>query len=72
MTLGGPVVRGNPLALFLIFFGLTTALAGAMYGAYRWYAETAGLQYVVLAGLSAIGFMLSLLVVARILYKAAA
>ncbi len=65
-------LRGNVPVLFLLFFGLTTFLGGAMYEAYNLYAGSAGSSVYGLAAIgAALGFAFSLLVTARILYKAA-
>ena len=65
-------VRGNLPLLFLLFFALTTLLAGITYEAYRTYASSGSLGYGLVALSSGIGFAFSLAIVARILYKVAA
>ena len=66
-------VRGNLPVLFLLFFGATTLLAGAMYLSYQVYTTSAGAPaYALATAGSVIGFASSLVITARILYKAAA
>lgn len=66
-------LRGNIPLLFLLFFGTTTVLAGGMYEAYQLYVSSSGGgTYGALVVATAIGFVFSLLVAARIVYKAAA
>ena len=71
--MGVVTVRGNMPVLFLLFFSATTLLAGAMYLTYQLYAASAGATvYGLATAASAIGFVFSLMITARILYKAAA
>lgn len=67
-----PRVRGNFPVLFLLFFAVATALAGATYQAFEMYTASAGsLAYALVAAATGAGFAFSMMVVARILYKAA-
>ncbi len=68
----GVSLRGNAPALFLLFFAATTLLGGAMYQAYQTYSSTGSPAFGLAAAASAVGFVFSLLIVSRILYKAAA
>ena len=64
-------IRGNLPVLFLLFFGLTTLLGGAMARAYDAYVGEGGtLGYGLVTAASAAGFAFSLAIVARIVYKA--
>lgn len=72
-SLGPFRLRGNIPLLFLLFFGTTTVLAGGMYEAYQLYVSSSGAgTYAALVGATAFGFVFSLLISARIMYKAAA
>ncbi len=70
--MGRPSVRGNVPLLFLLFFGLATLLAGFAYEASQAYASTGALPFGLVAFATGAGFVFSLIVVARILYKVAA
>ena len=69
--MGHNPVKGNFPLLFILFFGLTTLLAGLTYKGYQAYASSGSLGPGVGALSTGIGFVFALAMVARILYKAA-